>query len=41
MDLTAFALARDHGMNIRVFNMTKEGALLNAAAGGDEGTLIS
>lgn len=41
MDLTAFALARDHGMNIRVFNMTKDGALLNAAAGGDEGTLIS
>lgn len=41
MDLTAFALARDHKMKIRVFSMTKEGALLNAAKGGDEGTLIS
>lgn len=41
MDLTAFALARDHSMKIRVFSMTKDGALLNAATGGDEGTLIS
>lgn len=41
MDLTAFALARDHNMKIRVFSMTKDGALLNAATGGDEGTLIS
>ncbi|MCK0534669.1 MULTISPECIES: UMP kinase [unclassified Anaerobiospirillum] len=41
MDLTAFALARDHEMKIRVFSMTREGALLNAATGGDEGTLIS
>lgn len=41
MDLTAFALARDHQMSIRVFNMNKEGALLKAALGGDEGTLVS
>ena len=41
MDLTAFALARDHEMKIRVFSMTRQGALLNAATGGDEGTLIS
>ncbi len=41
MDLTAFALSRDHHMKIRVFSMTKDGALLNAATGGDEGTLIS
>lgn len=41
MDLTAFALARDHQMKIRVFNMNKEGALLNAALGQDEGTLVT
>ena len=41
MDLTAFALARDHNMKIRVFSMIKDGALLRAAQGGDEGTLIS
>lgn len=41
MDLTAFALARDHKMPIRVFSMVKEGALLKAAKGENEGTLIS
>ncbi len=41
MDLTAFALARDHHLPIRVFNMQKEGALLKAATGGDEGTLVT
>lgn len=41
MDLTAFALSRDHHMKIRVFSMVKEGALLKAATGGDEGTLIA
>ena len=41
MDLTAFALAREHSMPIRVFSMNKEGALLRAATGGDEGTLVS
>lgn len=41
MDLTAFALARDHKMKIRVFSMINDGALLRAALGGDEGTLIS
>ena len=28
-------------MKIRVFSMVKEGALLTAATGGDEGTLIA
>lgn len=41
MDLTAFALAQEHKMKIRVFAMNKQGALINAATGGDEGTLIS
>ncbi len=41
MDLTAFALARDHHMPIRVFNLNKEGALRNAALGSNEGTLVS
>ena len=41
MDLTAFVLARDHHMPIRVFSMNNEGALLRAATGKDEGTLVS
>lgn len=41
MDLTAFALARDHQMPIRVFNLNKEGALRRAALGADEGTLVA
>ncbi len=41
MDLTAFALARENNMPIRVFSINKEGALLKAATGADEGTLVS
>ncbi len=41
MDLTAFCLARDHNKAIRVFNMQKPGALINAVLEGNEGTLIS
>lgn len=41
MDLTAFALARENHMKIRVFSMNKEGALLRAALGGSEGTIVS
>lgn len=40
MDLTAFCLARDHHKQIRVLNMNKDGALLRALKGEDEGTLI-
>lgn len=40
MDLTAICLIRDHQMPLRVFNMNKPGALLNAAVGSAEGTLI-
>jgi len=40
MDLTAICLCRDHDMPLRVFNMTKPGALLNVTLGGNEGTLI-
>ena len=41
MDLTAFALARDHHMPIRVFSMGKDGAFMSAAKGESEGTLVS
>ena len=41
MDLTAFALARDHHMPIRVFYMGKDGAFMRAAKGESEGTLVS
>ncbi|MFZ7256350.1 UMP kinase [Avibacterium avium] len=40
MDLAAFTLARDHGMPIRVFNMSKPGALRKVVLGEREGTLI-
>ncbi len=40
MDLSAFILARDHGLPIKVFNMNKPGALLRVISGEDEGTLI-
>lgn len=40
MDLTAICLCREHGMPVRVFRMSKTGALLNIVVGGDEGTLI-
>ncbi|MFZ5653034.1 MAG: UMP kinase [Pseudomonadota bacterium] len=40
MDLTAICLCRDHGLPIRVFRMSKPGALLGIARGGSEGTLI-
>ncbi|MRI34957.1 UMP kinase [Endozoicomonas sp. OPT23] len=41
MDLTAICLVRDQNMPLRVFNMNKPGALLNAVVGGDEGTLVT
>ena len=41
MDLTAFALAREHQMPIRVFSMNKEGAFDKAALGHNEGTVVS
>lgn len=40
MDLTAICLCRDHNMPVRVFEMDKQGALLNIVRGGNEGTLI-
>jgi len=41
MDLSAFTLARDHSMPIRVFNMNKPGALKAVIMGESEGTLIN
>jgi uridylate kinase len=40
MDATAFALCRDQGLPIRVFNITRPGALKRAVSGEDEGTLV-
>jgi uridylate kinase len=40
MDLTALVLCRDHDMPIKVFKMTKPGALLNIVVGENEGTLV-
>jgi uridylate kinase len=40
MDAPAFALCRDQRLPIRVFNITKPGALLRAVTGEDEGTLV-
>lgn len=40
MDLTAICLCRDHNMPLTVFNMSKQGALLNLVVGEKEGTLI-
>jgi len=40
MDLTAVCLCRDHNMPLRVFRMSKSGALLSVVVGDDEGTLI-
>lgn len=40
MDLTAICLCRDHDMPLRVFEMSKQGALLNIVRGGNDGTLI-
>ena len=40
MDMTAICLCREHKMPLRVFRMSKQGALLNLGVGGDEGTLI-
>jgi|TARA_Y100000310_G_scaffold329287_1_gene398842 uridylate kinase len=41
MDLTAICLARDHEMPVRVFAMSKAGALGRLVAGENIGTLIS
>ena len=40
MDLAAFYQCREHKMPLRVFNINKPKALLRAALGEDEGTLV-
>ena len=40
MDLTAICLCREQNMPLRVFRMSKPGALLNLIVGGAEGTLV-
>lgn len=41
MDATAVVLCRENRMPLRVLDMTKAGALMRAARGLDEGTLVS
>lgn len=41
MDLAAFCQCRDYNVSIQVFNLFKQGALLNALLGGQEGTIVS
>ncbi|QCI20961.1 UMP kinase [Buchnera aphidicola (Hyperomyzus lactucae)] len=41
MDLSAFILARDYRLPIRVFNINKPGSLYRIIMGNDEGTLIT
>ncbi|CAN5369015.1 UMP kinase [soil metagenome] len=40
MDLSAFCQCRDHDIKLRVFRMSKKGALLRIVLGEDEGTLV-
>lgn len=40
MDMTAIILCRDHGVPLRVIEMTKSGTLVRALTGEEEGTLI-
>jgi uridylate kinase len=40
MDATAFALCRDQKLPIKVFSITKPGALARVVMGDDEGTLV-
>ncbi len=40
MDLSAFCQCRDHHMKLRVFNITKPGALYRVITGEEEGTLV-
>lgn len=41
MDATAVVMCRDHGLPLRVFNMTRAGALKRVLNGDDEGTQVS
>jgi len=40
MDMTAFSLAQDNGVNIKIFNVNQRGALLKAIQSADTGTFI-
>ena len=40
MDATAFALCREQGLPIKVFNINKKGALRRVVMGENEGTLV-
>src|SRR6185295_2741203 len=40
MDLNAILLCQDHGLSLRVFNMSKKDALLRTVLGEEVGTLV-
>jgi len=40
MDMTAFSLAREHGLPIKVFDVTKKGNVRNALLDQGTGTII-
>ncbi len=40
MDATAFALCRDQNLPIKVFDISRPGALMRICEGGEEGTLV-
>jgi uridylate kinase len=40
MDLAAFCQCRDHNLPVRVFDIRKEGSLLDVIMGDEEGTLV-
>jgi uridylate kinase len=41
MDLASFCQCRDHGMTLRIFNLSKPDAVLRIVMGEDEGTLVT
>ncbi|RLA11002.1 MAG: UMP kinase, partial [Gammaproteobacteria bacterium] len=40
MDATAVVMCRDHGLPLRVFNMTRPGVLKRVLYGSDDGTHV-
>jgi len=40
MDMTAFSLAQEHSIPIKIFNVTQRGSIKNAALNANTGTFI-
>jgi uridylate kinase len=41
MDATAIVMCRDNGLPLRIFDLTRPGALLQVVRGEDVGTLVT